>query len=66
MEPKEPTRVITVRMPESLHQRLSQQSYETKLSMNQIALELFDQHLPEIARVPNPDSHLPAGNGQHS
>jgi predicted HicB family RNase H-like nuclease len=36
--PKEPTRVITVRMPKSLHEALKQEAHEMRTSMNKLCI----------------------------
>lgn len=47
--PKEPTRVITVRLPQSLHESLRTEAHEKRTSMNKLCisklLQIVDQEL---------------------
>jgi predicted HicB family RNase H-like nuclease len=45
--PKEPTRVITVRMPKSLHESLKTEAYEMKTSMNKLCISKLLQVVDE-------------------
>ncbi len=44
---KEPTRVITVRLPKSLHESLKSEAYDRKTSMNQLCISKLLQVINE-------------------
>jgi predicted HicB family RNase H-like nuclease len=51
MESQEPTRVITVRLPKSLHEALRVEAHEHRTSMNKLCISkllqiIEDQHVP--------------------
>lgn len=55
--PQEPTRVITVRMPKSLHESLRTEAHDRRVSMNKLCisklLQMIDQELvPQDGTVP--------------
>jgi predicted HicB family RNase H-like nuclease len=48
-EGREPTHVITVRLPKSLHESLRTESHDRKTSMNQLCIAKLLQVLKEVA-----------------
>lgn len=46
---QEPVRVITVRLPKSLHERLREAAYQQRTSMNQLCIERLAVPLPVLA-----------------
>lgn len=51
MDPDEPTRVITVRLPKSLHEALRAEAHEHRTSMNKLCISKLLQFI-DNAKVP--------------
>jgi predicted HicB family RNase H-like nuclease len=51
MDPEEPTRVITVRLPKSLHETLRAEAHEHRTSMNKLCISKLLQFI-DNERVP--------------
>ena len=54
MDPEEPTRVITVRLPKSLHEALRAEAHEHRTSMNKLCISKLLQFIDD-ERVPAED-----------
>ena len=63
-DPQEPTQVITVRLPKSLHEALREEAHENHMSINKLCisklLQIIDrQMIPDKMNTPQ-DQELPA------